>query len=157
MPRPRPGSRRPARARLADGHLANVYSAACPSRQALDRLADKWSILLIGSLEDGPRRFGQLRDQIDGISEKMLTQTLRSLERDGLITRYPEPDRTVTYCLTSLGRTLREPMTAIRAWAERYVNDVERARAAADRQSRSASITTGIARGESGHEGEYRA
>jgi DNA-binding HxlR family transcriptional regulator len=129
MPRPRPGTLRPARARLADGHLANVYSAACPSRQALDRLADKWSVLLIGALEAGPRRFGQLRDQVDGISEKMLTQTLRSLERDGLITRRANRlDRAVVYQITELGETLREPVAAIRAWAERYVNDVERAR-----------------------------
>lgn len=132
VPRPRPGSRRPSRARLPDGHLASVYSAVCPSRQALDRLADKWSVLLVGALERGPQRFGQLRDQIDGISEKMLTQTLRSLERDGLVSRRRGPDRAVTYCLTPLGRTLREPMAAIRAWAERYIDEVERAREAAD-------------------------
>ena len=133
-PRPRPGTRRPARARLADGHLANVYSAACPSRQALDRLADKWSVLLIGSLEAGPRRFGQLRDQVDGISEKMLTQTLRSLERDGLVTRTTSlaVPPSVTYELTDLGRSLGEPMAAVRAWAERYINDVEQSREAAD-------------------------
>ena len=132
MPRPRPGSRRLARARLPDGHLANVYSAACPSRQALDRMADKWSMLIIGSLERGPRRFGQLRDEIDGISEKMLTQTLRSLERDGLVSRHGDGARTVTYQLTRLGRTLCQPMAAVRAWAERYINDVERARETAD-------------------------
>src|SRR5919197_1064251 len=134
VPRPRPGSRRPARARLPDGHLANVYSAACPSRQALDRMADKWSMLLVGSLDRGPKRFGQLRDEIDGISEKMLTQTLRSLEHDGLISRHVHEDRvrTVSYQLTPLGRTLCEPMAAVRAWAERYINDVERAREAAD-------------------------
>jgi DNA-binding HxlR family transcriptional regulator len=130
--RPRPGTRRPARARLPDGHLASVYSAACPSRQALDRLADKWSVLVIGSLENGPRHFGQLRDQIDGISEKMLAQTLRSLERDGLVTRHPGQDRTVSYQLTPLGHTLREPMAAVRAWAELHINEVEQARLAAD-------------------------
>jgi DNA-binding HxlR family transcriptional regulator len=130
-PRPRPGTRRPARARLTDGHLANVYSAACPTRQALDRLADKWTILLIGSLEASPKRFGQLRDSVDGISEKMLTQTLRSLERDGLVTRhvYPGSRQRVEYQLTSLGRSLREPLAAVRAWAERHINDIERARA----------------------------
>jgi DNA-binding HxlR family transcriptional regulator len=96
-------------------------------------LADKWTVLLIGALEAGPRRFGQLRDQIDGISEKMLTQTLRGLERDGLITRQADrPDRTVVYELTPLGRTLRDPVAAIRAWAERYINDIEAARAEAD-------------------------
>ncbi|ADB30618.1 transcriptional regulator, HxlR family [Kribbella flavida DSM 17836] len=134
MPRPRPGSRRPARARLPDGHLANVYSAACPSRQALDRLADKWSVLLIGALEAGPRHFGQLRQQVDGISEKMLTQTLRSLETDGLVIRRPNADRTVSYELTPLGHTVREPMAAVRAWAERYIDDIEQAREQAGRQ-----------------------
>ncbi|WP_442814312.1 winged helix-turn-helix transcriptional regulator [Streptomyces sp. NBC_01198] len=91
-------------------------------------------MLLIGSLEAGPRRFGQLRDQVDGISEKMLTQTLRSLERDGLVTRTASPavPPSVTYELTDLGRSLSEPMASVRAWAERYINDVERSREAAD-------------------------
>jgi DNA-binding HxlR family transcriptional regulator len=124
------------RARLPDGHLASVYGAACPSRQALDRLADKWTVLLVGQLETGPRRFGQLRDGIDGISEKMLTQTLRSLERDGLVVResavatHPR----VEYRLTPLGHTLSEPLAAVRAWAERYINDVEAARASYERR-----------------------
>ncbi len=134
VPRPRPGSRRPARARLADGHLASVYSVACPSRQALDRLADKWTVLIVGGLQDGPVRFGRLRDSVDGISEKMLAQTLRSLERDGLVTRHVRTTTPpqVEYQLTPLGRTLREPMAAIRAWAERYINDVEDARSGYD-------------------------
>ena len=91
-------------------------------------------MLLVGSLERGPTRFGQLRDEIDGVSEKMLTQTLRSLERDGLVSRNVHEDRVraVTYQLTPLGRTLCEPMAAVRAWAELYINDVERAREAAD-------------------------
>lgn len=132
--RPRPGSKHPARARLADGHLANVYSAACPSRQALDRLADKWTVLIVGALERGPLRFGELRDAIDGVSEKMLTQTLRSLERDGLVERrdhHTLPPH-VDYRLTELGRTLTEPVAAVRAWAERYIVDVENARATND-------------------------
>ncbi|GAC70230.1 putative HxlR family transcriptional regulator [Gordonia soli NBRC 108243] len=87
QPRPLPGSVRPARARLDDGHRADVYREACPARQALDRLADKWSMLIVGALQDEPRRFGQLRDSVEGISEKMLTQTLRSMERDGLVER----------------------------------------------------------------------
>jgi DNA-binding HxlR family transcriptional regulator len=129
-PRPRPGSRRPARARLADGHRANVYRAACPSRQALDRLADKWTVLIVGALQAGPHRFGRLRDSIEGISEKMLTQTLRSLERDGLVHREALTTAAphVEYELTPLGRTLTEPMAAVRAWAERYIDDVEAAR-----------------------------
>ena len=134
-PRPRPGSRRPARARLADGHLADVYSAACPSRQLLDRLADKWSVLIVGRLERGPQHFGALRDGIDGISEKMLTQTLRSLEHDGLVLRQGTAGtgRKVVYSLTPLGRTLREPIALLRTWAEGYVDQVERARAEHER------------------------
>ena len=134
VPRPRPGSRRAARARLADGHLANVYSAACPSRQALDRLADKWTVLIVGCLERGPMRFGQLRDAIDGISEKMLTQTLRSLERDGLVNRHVHDTAPpqVEYELTPLGRTLRDPLRAVRSWAEQYITDVEDFRTAYD-------------------------
>ncbi|MFB9691378.1 winged helix-turn-helix transcriptional regulator [Amycolatopsis plumensis] len=109
-----------------------MYSAACPSRQALDRLADKWSVLLVGALSSGPHRFGQLRDQIDGISEKMLTRTLRSLERDGLVSRESFADRTVSYRLTPLGRTLQEPMAAIRQWAEQHINEIEEARLLSD-------------------------
>ena len=91
-------------------------------------------MLIVGALETGPRRFGEIRDAIDGISEKMLTQTLRSLERDGLISRAVEPGPRirVTYQLTAIGRTLREPLAAIRGWAERYVNHVEAAREAHD-------------------------
>lgn len=138
--RPRPGSRHADRARLDDGHLANVYSAACPSRQALDRIADKWTVLIIGALERGPLRFGQLRDAIDGVSEKMLTQTLRSLQRDGLVGRrdYGTMPPQVDYRLTDLGTTLTEPVAAVRAWAERYIVDVEVARVASDSAQRKA-------------------
>ncbi len=132
MRRPRPGS--PGRAALAwlpDGKPADVYSAPCPSRAALDRIADKWTALIVGALadEDG-LRFSELRAQIDGVSDKMLTQTLRSLERDGLVARtvYPTVPPRVEYRLTELGRTLEEPLAAVRDWAERNINAVERAR-----------------------------
>ncbi|MGV4980910.1 winged helix-turn-helix transcriptional regulator [Streptomyces sp. NRAIS4] len=129
--RPRPGT--PGRAPLAwlpDGKPADVYSAPCPSRAALDRIADKWTVLIVGVLNDGPRRYGELRDTIDGVSEKMLTQTLRSLERDGLVARTVTPTvpPKVEYRLTDLGRTLQEPLAAIRDWAERHINAVEAAR-----------------------------
>jgi DNA-binding HxlR family transcriptional regulator len=136
-PRPRPGS--PGRLRtplawLPDGHPADVYSPPCPSRAALDRIADKWTALLVGALFDGPRRFGELRGDVAGISEKMLTQTLRSLERDGLVERraYPGVPPRVEYRMTELGRSLEEPLAAVRAWAERHVNAVEAARLAHD-------------------------
>jgi DNA-binding HxlR family transcriptional regulator len=129
---------------LADGHRANVYSAACPSRQALDRLADKWTVLIVGALEvAGRQRFGRLRDSIDGVSEKMLTQTLRNLERDGLVHREAlgtVPPH-VEYELTPLGRTLAEPMAAVRAWAERYIDDVEAARLGFDMAKRAGPQT----------------
>lgn len=115
---------------LPDGHVADVYSAPCPSRAALDRIADKWTALIVGQLACGTRRFGELRDAIQGISEKMLTQTLRSLERDGLVIRevHPVVPPRVEYRLTELGRTLEGPLAAVREWAEQHINEVEQAR-----------------------------
>jgi DNA-binding HxlR family transcriptional regulator len=114
-----------------DDHPAyNVYAAGCPTRQALDRIADKWTALVVGLLAEGPHRFGELRRAVDGISQKMLTQTLRSLERDGLVDRraYPTVPVTVEYSLTPLGLTLTEPLAAIRAWAEEHTEAVLAAR-----------------------------
>jgi DNA-binding HxlR family transcriptional regulator len=114
-----------------DDHLAwNVYAAGCPTRQALDRIADKWTALVVGLLAERPHRFGELRRAVDGISQKMLTQTLRSLERDGLVDRraYPTVPVTVEYSLTPLGLTLTEPLAAIRAWAEEHIEAVLAAR-----------------------------
>jgi DNA-binding HxlR family transcriptional regulator len=128
---------------LPDGHPADVYSAPCPSRAALDRIADKWTALLVGAMSDGPRRFSELRVDVEGISEKMLTQTLRSLERDGLVDRhmYPGVPPRVDYSLTDLGRTLEEPLAAVRAWAERHINAVESARFAHDVSARAQPAT----------------
>lgn len=104
----------------------NAYSANCPTRQALDRLADKWTVLVVGLLERRPHRFGELLHGIDGISQKMLTQTLRSLELDGLVNRRVKATVPVTveYTLTATGRTLTEPLDAIRRWAERHIEGV---------------------------------
>ena len=107
------------------------YARGCPSRDLLDRIGDKWTVLVLGELaKHGACRFTQLRKRLSGVSEKMLTQTLRSLERDGLVDRQAQPSvpPAVSYQLTALGRTLLEPMAAIQAWAERYINDVESAR-----------------------------
>ena len=84
------------------------YDKDCPSRQVLDRIGDTWSVLIVGSLADGPRRYTELAARIDGISPKMLTQTLRGLERDGMISRtvYPVVPPRVDYALTDLGRSL---------------------------------------------------
>jgi DNA-binding HxlR family transcriptional regulator len=135
--RPRPGS--PGRTPLSwlpDGKPADVYSAPCPSRAALDRIADKWTVLIVVALSDGPRRYSELRAAIDGVSEKMLTQTLRSLERDGLVERtvHPTVPPKVEYRLTELGQTLQAPLNAVRDWAELYINAVEAARVQYDEQ-----------------------
>ena len=112
----------------------NVYTSECPTRRVLDRIADKWTVLIIGLLEDEPKRFSHLQRGIDGISQKMLAQTLRSLERDGLVRRtiYPEVPPRVEYELTPLGRTLIEPIAAIRNWAESHINSVTVAQAQYD-------------------------
>jgi len=106
--------------------LPNVFDADCPTRRVLDLIADKWTVLIITLLEDEPKRFSQLQRSIGGISQKMLAQTLRGLERDGLVTRtiYPEVPPRVEYTLTPLGRTLIEPIAAIRDWAESYITSV---------------------------------
>jgi len=104
----------------------NVYSGDCPTRQVLDRIGDKWTALIMGVLEDGTMRFSEIRRRIGGISQKMLTQTLRNLERDGLITRtvYPEVPPRVEYALTPLGETLTEALATIRHWAEANIDAV---------------------------------
>jgi DNA-binding HxlR family transcriptional regulator len=112
---------------------ADVYSRDCPSRVVLDRIGDRWTALIVGVLEDGPRRFSEIRDAM-GITSKVLTQTLRTLERDGLIRRtaYDESPPRVEYELTPLGLTLREPLAAIRDWAEIHLPEILAARESAD-------------------------
>ena len=102
------------------------YAAQCPTRQALDRIADKWTALIVGLLAERTHRFGERRRGIEGISHKVLVQTLRSLERDGLVHRAPLPTNppTVEYSLTSLGRTLVAPLATIRDWAEQHIHFV---------------------------------
>ena len=115
----------------------NVYKKACPTRLALDRIADKRTTLIVGMLESHPRRFSELKREIEGISQKMLTQTLRGLERDGLVTRtvYAQIPPRVEYQLTPLGQTLREPIAAIRNWAETNITDIVSAQSVYDAHS----------------------
>ncbi|MBP2473254.1 DNA-binding HxlR family transcriptional regulator [Crossiella equi] len=115
---------------IPDESIRDVYSRQCPCRDLLDMVADKWTALTIGALEDGPRRFGQLRQRLEGISQKMLTQTLRTLERDGLVTRtvYPTVPLRVDYELTDLGRSAVAPLAAIRTWSTSNLPEVVRAR-----------------------------
>ena len=114
----------------------DVYDDQCTTRQALDRIADKWSALVIGMLEEKPKRFSDLQRAIKGISQKMLTQTLRTLERDGLVTRtvYAQVPPRVEYELTPLGCTLIEPLHSIRQWAELHIQQVIRAQAMYDQR-----------------------
>ena len=109
---------------------ADVFSARCPSRTALDLIAHTWAVLVASSLVDGPKRHSRLRTQIGGISKKALTQTLRELERSGLVERrvFPEVPPRVEYSLTPLGHSLREPVTALTAWAEANAEPVVEAR-----------------------------
>lgn len=107
--------------------VPNVYDANCPTRKVLDLIADKWATLIIGLLNDEqPQRFAALQRQIGGISQKMLTQTLRRLERDGLVQRkvYPEVPPRVEYALTPLGQTLCEPIAALIRWSEENIDAV---------------------------------
>jgi DNA-binding HxlR family transcriptional regulator len=99
-------------------------------REVLSRVGDKWSVLVIGMLGDGPKRFNELRKAIDGISQRMLTLTLRGLERDGLVTRtlYPTIPPRVDYALTHLGKTLQEPVSALAEWAGRNRVQIQSAR-----------------------------
>lgn len=114
--------------------LSAMYAATCPTRKVLDLIGDKWTVLILGLLESGPKRFSELRRTIDGISHKMLTQTLRSMERDGLITRtvYPEVPPRVDYALTPLGETLCGPISEIRRWAEHHIDAITAAQTAYD-------------------------
>jgi DNA-binding HxlR family transcriptional regulator len=104
----------------------NPYRADCPSRRILDRIGDRWTVLIVGALGDGEVRFSELRRRIEGISQKMLTQTLRGLERDGLVRRtvHPEVPVRVEYSLTEAGRTLREPLRALEEWSIAHLGDV---------------------------------
>src|SRR5271163_1102137 len=108
-----------------------VYSGACPARELLDRIANKWTTLIVGLLSESgaPVRFTELRRAIGGISQKMLTQTLRDLERDGLVTRtvFAVIPPRVEYAVTPLGLTLREPLGALSAWSEQHMAEVKEA------------------------------
>lgn len=117
----------------------DAFLAGCPSRQLLARISDKWVALVLAALgDDGPRprqerageprpmRYSELSRRLSGVSQKMLTQTLRHLERDGLLTRTVTPTVpvTVTYELTDLGASLQDLMRGVKAWAEAHMDEV---------------------------------
>ena len=113
---------------------ANLGSDCRGVAAVLSRIGDKWSVLVIMLLGDGPRRFNELKRMIGGISQRMLTLTLRGLERDGLVTRtvFPTVPPRVDYELTDLGRGLSEPVKALGAWAHAHQPDIETARQSFD-------------------------
>ncbi|HEX6446621.1 MAG TPA: helix-turn-helix domain-containing protein [Streptosporangiales bacterium] len=122
---------RTAEQRRADARVAyDAYLAECPARKLLDRISDKWVSLLLNALAAGPRRYSDLSRTVAGASEKMLTQTLRSLERDGLVSRTVTPavPVRVDYALTPLGVSLLPVMRAIIDWAETHIEQVVAAR-----------------------------
>ena len=112
----------------------NVYDETCPTRIVLDRLADKWTFLILDRLAAGPVRFNQLKREIGGISQKVLSRTLKGLERDGLLLRRTFATRPVTveYSLTPLARSLSDTIAAFVHWAERNIDAVEAAQARYD-------------------------
>lgn len=120
--------------RAAAKQAYDAYIAECPSRKLLDTLSDKWVTLVLNALAAGPLRYRDLARTIAGVSQKMLTQTLRTLERDGLVTRTltPSVPVRVDYELTPLGASLLPVVAAIKTWAEMHMPDVEAARTSYD-------------------------
>ena len=112
--------------------IGDAYDPDCPTRHVLDRIGDKWAVLVMLTLKDGPVRFNDLRRRIGAISQKMLSQTLKSLERDGLVSRsvVPTVPVSVTYAVTPLGRTLMAAMQSIIDWAETRMPEVAAAQTA---------------------------
>ena len=122
---------------LFDAWLAEgIDAATCPVRDVLDRIGDKWSVLILMLLAREPKRFSALNKAVGDISKRMLTQTLRSLQRDGLVERtvYPTTPPKVDYRLTDLGRSVLEPLAALVVWADERHQDIHRARDIYDRK-----------------------
>ncbi|GAC1409061.1 MAG: helix-turn-helix domain-containing protein [Gemmatimonadaceae bacterium] len=119
--------------------------ANCHAREMLARVGDKWSVYVIHVLGDaGTLRFNELRSRVSGISQRMLTVTLRGMERDGLVTRtvYPEVPPRVEYALTKLGRTLRQLVRGLVEWSGAHLTEVDAARAAYDTRNRRRLVET---------------
>lgn len=129
------------------GGPAHSLALECPRVSALlSRIGDKWTVLVVMLLRDGPRRFSQLKREIGGISQRMLTLTLRALERDGLVARtvYPTTPPRVDYALTPLGHELREPVEALGRWALAHLDVIDRARREFDARAAADAATPGL-------------
>ncbi|MCW6007017.1 helix-turn-helix transcriptional regulator [Micromonospora sp. CPCC 205371] len=120
------------RARARTTHLAAMTT--CPTHRVLDRMGDRWVSLILKDLASGPRRHGELARSVAGATQKMLTQTLRTLQRDGLVARSATTSvpPSVHYRLTPLGESLLPVLAAVTEWAELHIGDIEAARAAYD-------------------------
>lgn len=122
---------------MEPGHIDVAVSGEAPRpngcrmvSSVLSRIGDKWTVLIIMALRDGPRRFNEIKRTVDGVSQRMLTITLRGLERDGLVTRtvFPTIPPRVDYALTDLGRSLQKPVIALGEWAFANQSAIEGAR-----------------------------
>ena len=122
------------RAKRAHDGQGDLFDPDCPTRLVLDRIGDKWTVLVVLLLSDGVMRFTQLRGRLGRVTPKVLTQTLRRMERDGLLTRqiYAEVPPRVEYALTSLGLSLTEPIAVLGDWAEAHIGQLTAAQAAYD-------------------------
>ncbi len=119
---------------MNDWKAMGLDAGQCPVRDVLDRVGDKWSVLIVAALAEGPQRFSALAREIPDVSRRMLTETLRDLERDGMLIRtvYPTKPPSVTYELTPLGQELLAAMAPLIAWAGKRHDTVKRARQAYD-------------------------
>ncbi|PIB44486.1 MarR family transcriptional regulator [Pseudomonas sp. 2822-15] len=114
-----------------------VYAADCSSRVLLDQIADKWSVLILATLCKSPLRFNEIKRRLDGITQKALTQSLRRLERNGILSRrvIPSSQVAVEYSVTDLGHTLEEPFRALYRWTLQYSDAVKNAQEAFDKRA----------------------
>lgn len=125
---------RPGKTRLERWESDGLDPAACPVRGVLDRIGDKWTTLILLILAEAPHRFAAIRRRVPDISKRMLTQTLRDLERDGMVTRHVFPTKppSVEYRLSPLGRSVLAPLSALVDWAEANHGAIRAARARYD-------------------------
>ena len=124
----------PIAAQFRNWRCAGFDAAACPVRNVLDRIGDKWTMLVLVALAAGPCRFSELHRALPDVSKRMLTQTLRELERDGLATRHVFPTKPpkVEYRLSALGRSVLTPLAGLVSWAEQSYAAIREARSAFD-------------------------
>ena len=122
--------------RVPEDRSPNVNRQMCPSRLVLEHVTSRWGVLVLAALLERSYRFSELRRQVDGVSEKMLAQTLQTLERDGFVHRDAKPviPPRVDYSLTALGREAAEQVWALARWTERSLDAVQEARESYDRQ-----------------------